>query len=133
MGELRILTAQEILAIADDESKLARETVPVPELYEGCAIIVREMMSAEQSAFSDFIKDKSNVDSNAKAVSIVIINPDGTRMFNASNVKSLSRLGMRVMHRIVEATLRLSGMDQEAIEARKKKLAEIPDGDSVLN
>lgn len=129
---MRFLNAGEILAAQD----LKREDVPVPEWGEDAAVHVQELSLSDRIRFLNgaFIESGSNgqavrtqrPESQALLLSMVIVNEDGSAMFDDADVKTLMRKSPRAAERVIAVALRLSGFDPGAVEAEEKNSVGIP-------
>lgn len=116
MSDKKILGREQILAA----KKLRTETVNVPEWGEDCAVIVRELRSAESQKFIEANKKKSDADDNAAIVSMAVVNEDGQQVFSSADVTEISQLGVAPIIRIVKAALALSGLTEAQIKDTAK-------------
>ena len=114
------------------DTKLPRETVHIAEL--GGDVIVQGLTGKQRDAFeASCIQTKGSrrtlnlVDSRAKLVMLSVINPDGSRMFQSSDVAQLSAMPAFIVDRLFSVAQRLSGITEQEIEDLGKLLGEGPD------
>lgn len=106
------LDRSKILAVSD----LSTETVDVPEW--GGSVNVRMMTGSERDRFeSEHIQEPSK-DFRARLVAAVVVDDEGTRLFDPEDIPALGRKSCAALDRITEVAVRLnklSAKDQEEI------------------
>lgn len=104
------LTKEHIIAFDD----LPRIELDIPEW--GGTVTVRALMASEAVDFAGRMdavrKDdrKSLVSAYCSAIINAAIDDDGNALFDAKDGKALERKNFKALERIVEATLKISGM-----------------------
>lgn len=95
--------------------KLKTEYVDVPEWGEGACVLVREMNSVEALTINSF----NEPDQNARIAAMVLVNEDGSQMYdykNPDDIQELARQNADAIRRIGLTGIRLSGRSQKQIE-----------------
>ena len=118
----KFLTGEQILNAVD----LKTEVVEVPEW--GGNVVVTELMAHdrdayEQSMWNDrgngrLVSNRENV--RARLVVRTLVTTDGTRLFSDEEADALGAKSAAVIDRLFDVATRLSGMDQEDVEAEGK-------------
>ena len=127
-----MLTRDAILS-ADDLRTLV---VSVPEW--GGDVTVRELTGTERDEYESSVVrtdgDKVSVDARdmrAKLVVMSVVDEDGKRLFTVQDVKALGAKSAKALDRIMDVARSLSGIGNEALEAKGKDLPETTSGDSL--
>lgn len=114
---MKELTAEEILGSHD----IIEELLEVPE-WKG-TVRVRGLTGRERDAYEASLLDqrgrstKANLqNARTKLVVLAVHNPDGSRMFNESQISELSSKSAAALDRIWQKARDLSGMSDEDIE-----------------
>lgn len=130
-GHDEFLSRDAILAIND----IQQEVVDVPEW--GGKVLVRGMTGSQRDQFERTVittKGK-NVETNwehfrAKLLVWTIVDAEGKRIFNDSDIVALGRKSAVAMSRVFEVASNLSGLSSEDVEELTAGLKETPSGDS---
>lgn len=110
------LNADDILNIDDRQF----ETVEVPEW--GGAVRVRGLTGRERDQFEESIlgtRDKKGnsrlqlKNTRARLVAMAVVDENGQRLFNRSDINKLGKKSSVALNRIYEVALRLSGISEE--------------------
>lgn len=108
------------------------EDVQVPE-WDGF-ITVQEMTAAQRDEFDEFVlkmREQNKVQGlRAVVVSICAIDEDGERIFSDLDVPDLQKQSSKVIGRIADAALKLSGMSNEDVEEQVKNSETVPASDT---
>jgi len=115
------LTKEEILA----QTNLAVEELDIPEW--GGTVWVRELTAAKRDGYeasllvAKRVKGRMQMEpalANAKAKMVVkcLVDADGNRLFQDTDINALGQLSSAALNRIVETAQRLSGMSEEDLE-----------------
>lgn len=112
-------------------AKLPRETVHIEEL--GGSVIVQGLTGKQRDQYeTSCIVQKGNkrtfnlVDARAKLVMLAIVDADGVRLFQTSDVAQLSAMPAAVLDRLFSVAQRLSGISDEDQEELGKLFGEDP-------
>jgi hypothetical protein len=103
----RVLSAQEILTVQD----IPVVEVNVPEW--GGIVRIRGISGEEATQFAES-QGKGKGDSLAKMVALAVVDEDGNRLFQDSDIPALKRKSMRAMLRIQAVALDINGLSDEA-------------------
>jgi hypothetical protein len=125
----RYTNADEFLSLA---GKIVTEEVFVPSIDR--TVIVKALTAADvQRARSDITETKSgrtvprqDRDFSAMIAFYATVNPDGSQFFRRDQIDMLNKeLNYAAIQPISRVALRLSGLDEEAAEADRKKHEEM--------
>lgn len=129
---MSLLSKGEIFA-ADDR---ATEDVHVPEW--GGTVRLRGLSGAERDEFESsvnkvvgnkVVRDTRNF--RARLVALSAINEDGTALFEQNEVAALGRRSSAALSRLFDAACRLSGLNDEDVEALEGNSEPAPSGPSI--
>jgi hypothetical protein len=135
---LRLLSKSEILE-ADDR---ATEDVETPEWGgPGTGVRVKALSGSDrdkyQAGFYNFSPNEkggmkvtavNNADKMARLVALSIVDADGKRMFSDADVLALGDKSAKALERVWSVALRLSGLEEQVVEALKEGLKETQNG-----
>lgn len=113
------------------------EKVEIPE-WDGF-VFIRAMCAVERDEYEDSILVRGDGDTRvsllnnrAKLLFFTMCDETGKRLFTTESEKlKLGEIDSCIADRLVKVAMRLSGLDQNEIEERKKN-SEIPDGNDSL-
>lgn len=114
MSERKILGRSHFQA-----ARLKQKWVDVPEIEEGGQVLVRELNSAEAVEVNGF----NGADQNARVAAMVIINEDGSRVFDPDNpddVQILAAMPASAINRICMTINELNGKTRRQLEESAK-------------
>lgn len=103
------------------KKKYKWELVPCPEW--GCDVTVREASAKDLDAFDEFRfpynpetkkTTYNSKNAHAKFVAYCVVDDNGCRVFQDSDVESLGQESSVVVRRLYDVATRLSGMDMES-------------------
>ena len=110
------LSRDEILEAPD----LPLIEVDVPEWGKGVAVYVRALSGTERDRFEVEVLGATGKDrlanARAKLVSIGLVDEDGNRVFNESDVEALGKKNGKVLDRLFEVIKKESALGNEEIE-----------------
>ena len=114
------LTAAQILAAAADPARLKREPLAVPEL--GGTVYLRELTGQEReewgAMYNGDVRAKHRL--AAATVWLSLVDEAGNRFYtDPADITKLAALPGRVIERMADVTLRLSGMKPDSVEEAK--------------
>lgn len=120
-----MLTKEQILQ-ADD---LPTETIPVPEW--GGDVIVKTLKASEldrweQETTNSKGRDRVIENVRARLVAKCIVDEQGNRLFDKSEVVLLGKKSAKVLDRLFDICMKLNGKRDEDIEELEKNLETIP-------
>lgn len=99
------------------------EQVPLPELGDGAAILVRGLTVRERSEFErQFLSKKGDrLDNRVKELRERLLiaccrNADGSMMFTVDDLKAIGNMSASIVERIVNVAQRLSGMSATDVD-----------------
>ena len=111
------LTAEQILAA---RGRLRSELVPCPEL--GGDIRIREMTGAEreewESLYTGGMAERHHI--RAATVCLTAVDDEGKRLFRDDQITEIAELPARVLIRLADVAIRLSGLTPDAVEEAEK-------------
>jgi hypothetical protein len=128
------LSKLEILKIRE----LKKQLVDVPELEVGGQIWIQEMSAAARDKFDNWVVSSKNRDGmRARVLIATAVDDEGKLMFSDLDIPDLLKMPARVMSRLTDVGMELSGMNEAAkAEATKNSKADPKDAlpsDSVVN
>lgn len=116
---------------------LPEEVVELPELGPDRQVKIRGLTGAQRDAWeSSLIKYKGNDrqinarNARARLVSMSAVGADGKRLFSTADIEALGNLSAKIIQRMYEAALRVSGVTDEDVEELTKNSDDAPSGDS---
>ena len=129
-----LLTRDAILQAQD----LQYEDVDVPEW--GGTVRVRTLTGRERDAFEQSVVEQKgkNTKTNlrnirAKLVALTVIDGEGKRMFNTSDIELLGEKSANALDRLFDAARRLSGLRDEDVEELAKNSDSDQSDDFILD
>jgi len=126
-----MLTKEQILQ-ADD---LQTETVPVPEW--GGEVTVSAIPAFERDRFEQEVaavgKGKIVENLRARLVARCLVDENGNKLFEASDVVHLGKKSAKVVNRLFEVCQKINGFSDDDIEELEKNSEQTQDGDSTLD
>lgn len=118
-----ILTKAQIL----DADDIGKETIPVPEW--GGEVLVRMLTGAQRDAFEDSIikvrgksKETNLVNIRARLCALCIIDEEGKRLFNDTEIVNLGNKSAIALDRVFSAARKLNGLTEDDVEELAKNL-----------
>ena len=114
---------------------LPRETVHIPEL--GGDVIVQGLTGKQRDQYEASCVQTKNgqrtfnlLDARAKLIALSVVNEDGKRFFEGSDVAGISAMPAAIVDRIFAVAQRLSGITQQDVEDLGKLFSDDPDESS---
>lgn len=130
--DTRILNREAFLAA---RTALPRETVSIPEM--GGSVIVQGLTGKQRDQYEQSCVVTKNgkrtfsvVDARAKLVMLSLVDGTGARLFESSDVATLSAMPSRVLDRLFSVAQRLSGISDEDVEELGKLFGDDQGGSS---
>lgn len=127
---LRLLTREQILAAED----LPWELVDVPEW--GGTVRVQALSGADRDVYDtqSWAYQKAGLspltDFRTRRVALAITDENGAKLFTAKDVAQLARKSGTALDRVDDVVVRLSGLEDGAVDKAKAELKADPNGDS---
>ncbi len=127
------ITRDELLAA----TSLPEEIVELPELGPGKEIRVRGLTGKQRDSWeASLIRYKGNdrqinaQNARARLVAMSAVDGSGQKMFTSADVEALGQLSAKMLQRIYEAALRVSGVTDQDVEELTKNSDDGPSADS---
>ena len=115
-----------------DQIKAASDTrwedVPTPEWGEDAEVRVRALTGSERDAWeasgivsgpNGSVQRRMPTDARSRLLVMCLIGEDGKPLFGASEVRDLAAKDGKVIDRLFDVALRLSGLDKKSLEEKK--------------
>jgi hypothetical protein len=106
--------------------------VEIPEW--GGFVTVQEMSAAQRDEFDEFVltmRESNKVQGlRTKVVSICVVDEEGKRVFTELDVPDLQKQSAKVIGKVADAAMKLSGLSDEDVEDMAKNLPAAQDGGS---
>lgn len=118
-------------------TSLPEEVVGLPELGPDKQVKIRGLTGAQRDSWeASLIKYKGNDrqinarNARARLISMCAIDETGKRLFSQADIEALGNLSAKIIQRMYEAALRVSGVTDADVDELTKNSGDAPSGDS---
>jgi len=128
-----LISREELLAA----TALPEETVDLPELGPDKQVRMRGLTGAQRDSWeASLITFKGNDrrvnarNARARLISMSAVDEQGKRLFSPADIEALGNLSAKIIQRLYEVALRVSGVTDDEVEELTKNSEDVPSDDS---